>query len=129
MQFTTHVSVICWLLDYREFFARTIPFTYYFYLLQWPVIADTSKTSFFFIFRMTCRGEFSFIIAAFALSEGLIDPKMYAAVVWAVLLSATTGPFMLLNAIKYFKGQQKKYLEETNVRYIQLHIIRFVCVS
>jgi len=66
--------------------------------------------------RMTCRGEFSFIIAAFALSEGVIEPKMYAAVVWAVLLSATTSPFILLNAIEYFKGLQDKHLELTNVR-------------
>ena len=51
------------------------------------------------ILSMTCRGGFSFIIAVFALSEGLIDAKLYAAVVWAVLLSCTTSPFILLNTI------------------------------
>ena len=63
---------------------------------------------------MTCRGEFSFIIAAFALSEGVIDPKMYAAVVWAVLLSCTTSPFLPLNCISHFKKLHEKYLELTN---------------
>ena len=63
---------------------------------------------------MTCRGEFSFIIAAFALGSGLISAKMYAAIVWAVLLSCITSPFILLTLIKYFNKQQLEYLAETN---------------
>ena len=63
---------------------------------------------------MTCRGEFSFIIAAFALGEGLFTAQMYAAIVWAVLLSCITSPFMLLNVIKYFNKIQLNYLASTN---------------
>jgi Kef-type K+ transport system membrane component KefB len=63
---------------------------------------------------MTCRGEFSFIIAAFALGEGLFTAQMYAAIVWAVLLSCISSPFMLLNLIKYFNKLQMEYLASTN---------------
>eukprot|EP00578_Thalassiosira_sp_NH16_P024234 CAMPEP_0181102102 /NCGR_PEP_ID=MMETSP1071-20121207/14128_1 /TAXON_ID=35127 /ORGANISM="Thalassiosira sp., Strain NH16" /LENGTH=971 /DNA_ID=CAMNT_0023185037 /DNA_START=77 /DNA_END=2992 /DNA_ORIENTATION=- len=63
---------------------------------------------------MTCRGEFSFIIAAFALGEGLFTAQMYAAIVWAVLLSCITSPFMLLNLIEYFNKKQLAYLASTN---------------
>mmetsp|Transcript_12655 Transcript_12655/g.25292 ORF Transcript_12655/g.25292 Transcript_12655/m.25292 type:complete len:967 (+) Transcript_12655:195-3095(+) len=63
---------------------------------------------------MTCRGEFSFIIAAFALGKGLITAKIYAAIVWAVLLSCITSPFILLSLIKYFNKQQLEYLKATN---------------
>lgn len=63
---------------------------------------------------MTCRGEFSFIISAFALGEGLFNAKIYAAIVWAVLISCITSPFMLLNMIKYFNKKQIEYLAATN---------------
>ena len=63
---------------------------------------------------MTCRGEFSFIIAAFALGEGLFNAQMYAAIVWAVLLSCISSPFMLLQSIKYFNKKQAAYLASTN---------------
>ncbi|KAL7549070.1 hypothetical protein ACHAWF_012339 [Thalassiosira exigua] len=63
---------------------------------------------------MTCRGEFSFIIASFALSEGLFNVQIYAAIVWAVLLSCITSPFVLLNLIKYFNKKQMEYLASTN---------------
>ncbi len=63
---------------------------------------------------MTCRGEFSFIIAAFALGKGLISEQIYAAIVWAVLLSCITSPFILLSLIKYFNKQQLEYLKATN---------------
>lgn len=63
---------------------------------------------------MTCRGEFSFIIAAFALGEGLFEPELYAAIVWAVLLSCITSPFMLLHTIKHFNAKQQQHLDETN---------------
>ena len=63
---------------------------------------------------MTCRGEFSFIIAAFALGKGLLNAQTYAAIVWAVLLSCITSPFVLLNLIKYFNKKQLEYLASTN---------------
>jgi hypothetical protein len=56
----------------------------------------------------------SFIIAAFALGEGLFTAQMYAAIVWAVLLSCITSPFMLLNSIKFFNKKQLNYLASTN---------------
>jgi len=63
---------------------------------------------------MTCRGEMSFIIASFALGEGLFPAKIYAAITWAVLLSCITSPFMLLNLIKYYNKKQRAYLASTN---------------
>jgi len=39
---------------------------------------------------------------------------MYAAIVWAVLLSCITSPFMLLILIKYFNKKQLIYLADTN---------------
>jgi Kef-type K+ transport system membrane component KefB len=63
---------------------------------------------------VTCRGEFSFIIAAFALGEGLFNAQIYAAIVWAVLLSCITSPFILLQVINYFNKKQMNYLASTN---------------
>ena len=61
------------------------------------------RDSLFVGIAMTCRGEFSFIIAAFAVDEGLFDGDTYAAIVFAVLLSSITSPFILLRVIKYVK--------------------------
>jgi hypothetical protein len=63
---------------------------------------------------MTCRGEFSFIIAAFALGQGLFSVQMYAAIIWACLLSCTTSPFVLMYVINYFNKKQQEYLSSTN---------------
>lgn len=63
---------------------------------------------------MTCRGEFSFVIAAFALSQGVIELDTYASVVFAVLLSAITSPFMLLKCVEYFKAKEEEHLARTN---------------
>lgn len=63
---------------------------------------------------MSCRGEFSFIIASFGLSAGLIGENLYSAVVWAVLISCVTSPFVLLRMIQYYKDQQKQYMEQMN---------------
>lgn len=62
-----------------------------------PLLRDRLITG----LSMTCRGEFSFIIAAFALGKGLISAKIYAAIVWAVLLSCVSSPFMLLRYDEY----------------------------
>ena len=59
------------------------------------------RDSLFVGIAMTCRGEFSFIIAAFAVDEGLFDGNTYASIVFAVLLSCITSPFILLRVIKY----------------------------
>ncbi|CAB9509080.1 K(+) antiporter GerN [Seminavis robusta] len=63
---------------------------------------------------MSCRGEFSFIIASFGLSAGLIGEDFYSAVVWAVLISCVTSPFVLLKTIKYYKGKQQEYMDQMN---------------
>lgn len=60
---------------------------------------------------MTCRGEFSFVIASFALQEGLFTQDLYSAVVFAVLLSAITSPFVLLSLIKYYNRKSEAFLE------------------
>ena len=63
---------------------------------------------------MTCRGEFSFVIAAFALSQGVIALDTYASIVFAVLLSAISSPFLLLQCIKYFNVKEEECLAEKN---------------
>uniref|UniRef100_A0A7S3PTY2 EF-hand domain-containing protein n=1 Tax=Chaetoceros debilis TaxID=122233 RepID=A0A7S3PTY2_9STRA len=63
---------------------------------------------------MTCRGEFSFVIAAFALSQGVIALDTYASIVFAVLLSAISSPFLLLRCIKYFNVKEEERLAERN---------------
>ena len=40
--------------------------------------------------------------------------EVYAAIVFAVLLSCITSPFMLLNLIKYFNKKQATYFASTN---------------
>jgi len=63
---------------------------------------------------MTCRGELSFIIATFALSKNLISPEMYASVVFAVLFSAITSPYLLIQVISHFKAVEEKLLQMSN---------------
>lgn len=58
---------------------------------------------------MTCRGEFSFIIASLALSEGMIDNGMYASIVWAVLLSCITCPYALMMIVKYYNNKSEEF--------------------
>jgi len=62
---------------------------------------------------MTCRGEFSFIIAAFAVEEELFDNETYASIVFAVLLSSITSPYVLLRVINYYNELSSKQLEES----------------
>eukprot|EP00814_Leptocylindrus_danicus_P006822 CAMPEP_0116007090 /NCGR_PEP_ID=MMETSP0321-20121206/2096_1 /TAXON_ID=163516 /ORGANISM="Leptocylindrus danicus var. danicus, Strain B650" /LENGTH=843 /DNA_ID=CAMNT_0003475727 /DNA_START=206 /DNA_END=2738 /DNA_ORIENTATION=+ len=62
---------------------------------------------------MTSRGEFSFIIAAFALDEGLFDGDTYAAIVFAVLLSSISSPFILLQTIKYYNRLSEKFIADS----------------
>ena len=50
---------------------------------------------------MTCRGEFSFIIAAFGIGEALLDEELYASIIFAVLLSSITSPIFLTLVLRY----------------------------
>ncbi|EED96002.1 Na+/H+ exchanger, partial [Thalassiosira pseudonana CCMP1335] len=63
-----------------------------------PYVRDVVITS----VAMTCRGEFSFIIAAFGIGEGLLDPELYSSIIFAVLLSSITSPIMLTVILKYY---------------------------
>ena len=53
-------------------------------------------------FSMAAEGEFAFVIAAFAVSNGLITTDLYASIVLAVLLSTMASPLLLRKAISYF---------------------------
>ena len=61
---------------------------------------------------MTCRGEFSFIIAAFGIGEGLLDTELYSAIVFGVLLSAITSPIALTLVLRHYNRLAAKYLEQ-----------------
>lgn len=61
---------------------------------------------------MTCRGEFSFIIAAFGIGEGLLDTEIYSAIIFAVLLSSITSPIALTLVLKHYNRLSAKYLEQ-----------------
>jgi hypothetical protein len=72
-----------------------------------PYVRDVVITS----VAMTCRGEFSFIIAAFGIGEGLLDPELYSSIIFAVLLSSITSPIMLTVILKYYNKLALRYLE------------------
>jgi len=60
-------------------------------------------------FSMAAEGEFAFIIAVFAVTEGIIGEKLYASIVLAILLSTILAPFALrLTIAKYNKVTEKK---------------------
>ena len=61
---------------------------------------------------MTCRGEFSFIIAAFGIGEALLDTEIYSAIIFAVLLSSITSPIALTLVLKHYNRLSAKYLEQ-----------------
>jgi len=73
-----------------------------------PFHRDLSITG----FAMTCRGEFSFIIASFARGEELFDNKTYAAVLFAVLLSSVTSPMLLIASIRHFNEKLMVFLND-----------------
>jgi Sodium/hydrogen exchanger family len=60
---------------------------------------------------MTCRGEFSFVIASFGLSAHLFTTEVYSSVVFAVLLSSITSPFALLTIIRYYNRKSEQLLK------------------
>ena len=53
-------------------------------------------------FSMAAEGEFAFVIAVFAVDQGLIDKELYASVVLAVLVSTILPPFLLRFTISYY---------------------------
>ena len=59
---------------------------------------------------VTCRGEFNFIIASFALGAGLISADLYAAIVFAVLIACVIGPLLLSRVIQHYNDLSKAYL-------------------
>jgi len=73
-----------------------------------PYIRDVTITS----VAMSCRGEFSFIIAAFGIGNELLDPELYSAIIFAVLLSAITSPIMLTLVLRHYNRSAAKYLEQ-----------------
>lgn len=56
-------------------------------------------------FSMAAEGEFAFVIAVFAVSNGMISQDLYASVVLAVLASTIVAPFCLESTISYFNKQ------------------------
>jgi Kef-type K+ transport system membrane component KefB len=59
---------------------------------------------------LVCRGEFNFIIASFALSEGLVNPDIYSAIVFSVLCASIFGPLILARVIAYYNAKSQAYL-------------------
>lgn len=85
---------------YNEKLPKNYPFN--------PFTRDVLITS----VAMTCRGEFSFIIAAFGIGNGLLDPELYSAIIWAVLLACITSPIILTLILRYYNRLAEKYLEQ-----------------
>ena len=56
-------------------------------------------------FSMAAEGEFAFVIAVFAVTNGMITQELYAAVVLAVLASTILAPLCLESSISYFNKQ------------------------
>jgi Kef-type K+ transport system membrane component KefB len=75
-----------------------------------PYWRDVTITS----LAIMCRGEFNFIIASFALGEGLFGPDLYSAVVFAILVSAIVGPLLLSNVIQFYNEKSKAYLASSH---------------
>eukprot|EP00544_Gedaniella_sp_CCMP2646_P007134 CAMPEP_0202484456 /NCGR_PEP_ID=MMETSP1361-20130828/3533_1 /ASSEMBLY_ACC=CAM_ASM_000849 /TAXON_ID=210615 /ORGANISM="Staurosira complex sp., Strain CCMP2646" /LENGTH=887 /DNA_ID=CAMNT_0049113111 /DNA_START=176 /DNA_END=2839 /DNA_ORIENTATION=- len=64
----------------------------------------------FVALSVACRGEFNFIIASFALGSGLINAKIYAAMVFAILIACVIGPVILTKVIRHYNNLSKAYL-------------------
>ena len=66
-------------------------------------------------FSMAAEGEFAFVIAVFAVDEGIISVDLYASIVLAVLLSTIIPPFLLRFTIAYYnKKSEEKVLAAAN---------------
>jgi len=65
-------------------------------------------------FSMMAEGEFAFVIAVFAVSNGMITEELYASVVLAVLFSTILAPFFLRYSISYFNNEVKSTISGTS---------------
>lgn len=61
---------------------------------------------------MAAEGEFAFVIAVFAVDDGLISKDLYASVVLAVLISTIIPPFLLRFTISYYNKKAEARVEE-----------------
>jgi hypothetical protein len=61
---------------------------------------------------MAAEGEFAFVIAVFAVDDGLISKDLYASVVLAVLLSTIVPPFLLRFTISYYNKKAEARVEQ-----------------
>jgi Sodium/hydrogen exchanger family len=59
-------------------------------------------------FSMASEGEFAFVIAVYVVDAALIDKRLYASIVLAVLISTIIPPFFLRFTISYYnrKGEE-----------------------
>lgn len=62
-------------------------------------------------FSMAAEGEFAFVIAVFAVDQGLIDKDLYASVVLAVLISTILPPFLLRFTISYYDKKMQSDIQ------------------
>lgn len=65
-------------------------------------------------FSMVAEGEFAFVIAVFAATNGMLNVDQYASVVLAVLLSTVIAPFCLRFTIARFNKLLKDTINEAN---------------
>ncbi|CAB9510410.1 regulated potassium-efflux system protein KefC [Seminavis robusta] len=72
-----------------------------------PYFRDVIVTS----LSMACRGEFNFIVASYALSQGLFQAETYSAVIFAVLFGSIVCPLVLSKVLQYYNTLSIGYLE------------------
>ena len=65
-----------------------------------------------FAAAMNGRGEFSFLIAADSLAQGLLSQELYAAVIWALFLSSIATPFAFRAMLDARKRDEERQREE-----------------
>lgn len=63
-------------------------------------------------FSMAAEGEFAFVIAVFAVDNGLIDKDLYASIVLAVLISTIIPPFLLRFTITYYNKKAEESVRQ-----------------
>mmetsp|Transcript_10833 Transcript_10833/g.14344 ORF Transcript_10833/g.14344 Transcript_10833/m.14344 type:complete len:780 (+) Transcript_10833:171-2510(+) len=71
-------------------------------------------------FSMAAEGEFAFVIAVYAVDNGLIDKDLYASVVFAVLLSTIFPPFLLRYTINYYNKKSEELVRKAAEEELQL---------
>lgn len=71
---------------------------------------------------MAAEGEFAFVIAAYSVSEGIIDEELYSSVVLAILLSTIVAPFSLKFTISYFNKQALEDVEKAEQEMLNVDV-------